>query len=154
MFSRDVIKREVSSLFSVVAAWLRCGAGGSRTKTTLPPLPPPRGPWTGERGNASRTFPPQLFLPSCLPPSRFLGDRTAPARASGVNQSPQLVVVYLFTCNIFPPQDPLHIFAAGRVPAPHALLVARASLFFFLLVLFWLKVSRAKSDDSAAEIPR
>lgn len=95
MFCRDVTKREVSSLFSLVAAWLRRLADQNNSfSAALPPLPQ-HGPWTGENGKPSRTFsepfPPHFYLPSSL---RFLGDWTAPARASGAPLPACLLLVF------------------------------------------------------------
>lgn len=95
MFCRDVTKREVSSLFSLVAAWLRRLADQNNSfSAALPPLPQ-HGPWTGENGKPSRTFsepfPPHFYLPSSF---RFLGDWTAPARASGAPLPACLLLVF------------------------------------------------------------
>lgn len=140
MFSRDVTKREVSSLFSAVAVLTAVRYARGPKQLLLSLLPPlhPRGPWTGERGettpNLSRHSRRRFFLLSVLPPSRFLGDWTAPARACGV--SPRSCLL-LFTCllNPFPATGHCPLSLASRFPAHRALLVVRVSLF--LLCYGW-----------------
>lgn len=100
MFSRDVNKREVSSLFSMVAPWLRCCrlADQNNSSSSLLPSLPSCGPWTGERDDTVQHLRrcPAAVSPTFRPLLRFLGDWTAPARACGVNPS-LMFVVYLFT---------------------------------------------------------
>lgn len=148
MFSRDVTKREVSSLFSVVAG---CGAVREVRGPTLPLrffllfFLADHGRVSKTTPNLSRTFPePSRRCFSSLAFPWWL-NRTCASLLPPL--PPPVCCCLLVNRNVFPPQNvPL---APPRSIFP--LLARRLSLVFrFVLDLFWLQVSRAKSDDSAA----
>lgn len=141
MFSRDVIKREVSSSFSTVAAWLRSGRLADQNNSfSCPHLPlPPRGPWTGERVDTSRTFPPLFFHPDVLSRVSLVTEPHLREPLASEPPARALVVVHRFS----------DTFSRHRTFSPLVRSPSR-SRCPNILVLFWLKVSRANSDDSAA----
>lgn len=112
---RDVTKREVSPLFSMVAAWLRSGRLADQNNYT-PYLPLHRhGPWTGERGETSRTLsspsPPTVLYPSFLafpwwltplvsPPACLLWCPRSPKRSPATDR-PILVRSFRRSCDLF-----------------------------------------------------
>lgn len=101
-FPRDVTKREVSSLFSMVAAWLRCCGLTDQNNSSSPLFPPlvRRGPWTGEWRDTGAKLgrrPAAVFCLPSVPPCVSLV--TEPHLREPLASSPLLafVVVYLFT---------------------------------------------------------
>lgn len=128
-----------------------CGAVGSRTKTTLPLLffliflLADHGRVSAR--TQSRTFadvPPLFCLPSVLPCVSLV---TEPHLREPLASTPRSCLL-LFTClpKRLPSTQPSLLLTAFHFPAHHALFVARVSPFSGFV---WLKVSRAKSNDSA-----
>lgn len=128
----------------MVAAWLRSGRlVDQNNSSSSPHLPlPSRGPWTGERGETSRTFleplpnVPAAVFPTILP-RVSLATEPHLREPLASDASRLFGVVSSFT----------QTFSRHRTfPLSWVPFVARATYF---LVLFWFKVSRANSDDSA-----
>lgn len=126
MFCRDVTKREVSSLFSMVAVWLRWVRLADQNQLVLPSPSSTQtmDGWAPGHGPQPFTDVQLLFRLPSVPPSRFLGDWTAPARAFGVNPSLLLLLLFVVAClsrrlpshrTVFPPALCALSFATCRV---------------------------------------
>lgn len=162
MFCRDVTKREVSSLFSMVAVWLRWVRLADQKQVVLPSPSSTQTMDGWARGHGSQPFADVqlLFRLPSVPPSRFLGDWTAPARAFGVNPS-LLLLLLLFAClsrrlhshrTVFPPVVCVLSFATCRICRPPSVFC----LFLFgWKCLEWRRtiVRRCLIDRNPAIVP-
>lgn len=156
MFCRDVTKREVSSLFSMVAVWLRWVRLADQNQLVLPS---PSSTQTMD-GWAPGHGPPTLHRrPASLSPS-FRSSLAFPWRlnrtCASLWRQPLALVVVVVCCCLFVEAPP---FPSNRLSACDLRPLIRhvpclSSTFRVLSVFVWLEVSRAKTNDWAAAFDR
>lgn len=156
MFCCDVTKREVSSLFSMVAVWLRWVRLADQNQLVLPSPPSTQTMDGWARGHGPQPFGDVqlLFRLPSVPPSRFLGDWTAPARALGVKPLAPVVVVVVCLFVEAPP-FPSNRFSAVVCALSFATCrICRPRSMFCLFLFGWKCLERRRTIERRCLIDR